>query len=189
MSSTLAAFIVAFVANLPAFLSKELRGTPSTIGVFSYLYLGWLLWYFFISSFNMEQAAKYLRPARKKQVRDISFQVIQSAASLTAAFFLGFLDPNPKQEHPYGFRAAQSAISLICFLSWLLFRRSSVQGKNLLRVCGGVASAVPLLLLLLLTSSVSTVRCVSRASLILLWLILLVYTRISYDERDREPAV
>jgi len=49
VSSTLAAFIVALVANLPAILPKQLSVTtnPSdSIGVLSYLYLVWMLWYF-----------------------------------------------------------------------------------------------------------------------------------------------
>src|ERR1700722_17204558 len=58
VSSTLAAFVVALGANLPALLPKGYRVTlnaPDPICAFSYLYLVWLGWYFFVSWFNMEQ--------------------------------------------------------------------------------------------------------------------------------------
>ena len=75
---------------------------------------GWLLVYFFFSTFNSEQAAD------QTERSDIFFHVVQSVVSFVAAYYLGFIVAGTT----YGLRAyffANLAIVVICGLSLNLF--------------------------------------------------------------------
>ena len=75
---------------------------------------GWLLVYFFFSTFNSEQADD------QTERSDIFFHVVQSVVSFAAAYYLGFIVAGTT----YGLRAyffANVAIVVICGLSLCLF--------------------------------------------------------------------
>jgi hypothetical protein len=175
IAGTLGAFFTALARNLPVDL-KEVSWpfqTDHTIDRFvRYGYLLWLLTYFFSSSVENQS-----RDEVKKW--DITYDVLQSVCSLTAAYFLGFILPD---QH-YGLSAyaiTNGAIFVICMFSLLWFGRGATLGVNRLRAAGVVISAVSVSLALLSTSQTYVLLAFGGLQ-VCLWAVLLAYIRIRLD--------
>ena len=197
VTSTLGAFFAALARNLPVSL-KEFNwhfNAAHTIDVFiRYSFLVWLLVYFFFSAFNDHVSEEISK-------KTLSFHIFQSAFSLGAAFFLGFLSPNAASNlapvdlaalarSPLGsgygwpaFLGAQGVICCICVLAYCLFRSDDSTNNaafNRLRIYGAVATFLPLIVLLFSTAEL-IVRSLAAVSLLALWWILGVYIRLCYE--------
>lgn len=140
VAGTMGAFFTAFARNLPTHLSQ--LGWPIdlnyTLDIFlRYAYLLWLLSYFFVSNLKFEAD---IMP----DTRDLFFDVVQSVASLTAAFFLDFLVNNSEHRGILTFAWPNAAILVICFLALILFKNDPAPGKQKLRAWGCILSGVSL---------------------------------------------
>src|SRR5689334_23022789 len=94
VAGTLGVFFTTVLRNLPVHL-HQVSSTPNwiyTLDLFGrYGYLLWLLVYFFISNFRIDQS---------EHEKDLQFDVIQSVVSLSALVALDFVVPG--QGFPVG---------------------------------------------------------------------------------------
>jgi len=100
-----------------------------------YGYLGWLLIYFFLSTFNSEQAED------QTERSDLFFHVVQSLFSFAAAYYLGFIVAGTTYElRAYFF--VNLAILVICGLSLYLFHKEKPGSFNTYRTAGVLLSGL-----------------------------------------------
>ncbi len=135
------AFFSAIIRSFPvdaqqiAWHGERIDWTATWDHIDRYGYLFWLLFYFFFSTFNSEQAEDQTgRP-------DVIFHVVQSVVSLGAAYYLGFIVAGTA----YGLRAyfaVNLAILVICGLSLYLFHKEKPYSFNTYRKTGVVLSGL-----------------------------------------------
>lgn len=145
VAGTMGAFFTALARNLPVHLKQFAWPCDwnYTLDLFvRYGYLLWLLFYFLVSNIRIDDE-DYVRSKW-----DIPFDVGQSACSLTAAFFLGFILP----DQPYklgAYAITNGVICAICVAAFALFDPSdAAKGIDRLRIAGGVISALSVVLAL-----------------------------------------
>jgi hypothetical protein len=145
VAGTMGAFFTALARNLPVHLKQFAWPCDwnYTLDLFvRYGYLLWLLFYFLVSNIRIDDE-DYVRSKW-----DIPFDVGQSACSLTAAFFLGFILP----DQPYklgAYAITNGVICAICIAALALFDPSdAAKGIDRLRIAGGVISALSVVLAL-----------------------------------------
>ena len=183
VAGTMGAFFAAFVRCLPVHL-KQRAWPPDpkyTIDLFvRYGYLLWLLFYFLVSNVGIDD--KDYKPNRW----DIIYDVGQSAFSLAAAFFLGFVVPD--QTYKLGaYAITNGVICAICFVArwWFRTRPGAQQGINRLRTAGGLISLFSLVFALVVravSGEPQTWVFMTFAGLLLvLVFILCAYFRIRLD--------
>jgi hypothetical protein len=138
-----------------------------------YSFLLWLFGYFFIA------AIKNKAPGTAPTWRDILFDVVQSAFSVIAALFLGFVLQVPRNDWGAYF-AASLAVTITGGLSLLLFAGTSTRKVNVLRFIALIVGLV-LLGLLLWQSAVapgppsSSTLTIVVIGQVVLWFVLLIY--------------
>jgi hypothetical protein len=181
VAGTMGAFFTALVRNLPVHLKQ--RAWPCdwnyTIDLFvRYGYLLWLLAYFLVSTVGIDD--ENYQPTKW----DITYDVGQSACSLTAAFFLGFILP----DQPYklgAYAITNGVICAICFVALWFFHAGATKGINRLRIAGGVISALSLVLALSVRAVIGApqtwVFIMFAVLLLVLILLLYAYVRIRID--------
>ncbi len=135
------AFFSAIIKSLPVDV-QQITWHPERIDwratwdhIDRYGYLGWLLVYFFFSTFNSEQADD------QTERSDLFFHIVQSVFSFTAAYYLGFIVAGTT----YGLLAyfsANVAIVVICGLSLCLFHEEKPSSFNTYRTAGLVLSGI-----------------------------------------------
>jgi hypothetical protein len=176
VAGTLGAFFTALVRTLPLYLKQaHWNFDPAyTADTFvRYGYLLWLLAYFFVSNLEIAQA-------KSLQKWDITYDILQSICSLTAAFFLGFILPDQRYGFPIAYVLTNGAIFVICLFSLIWFRKGALQGLNRLRGTGAVISAVSLLLALGTGETTGTFLIFAGLQAVL-WITLAAYVRIRMD--------
>lgn len=183
VAGTMGAFFTAFVRNLPVHLQQFAWPCDwnYTIDLFvRYGYLLWLLAYFLVSTVGIDDESY----GRAK--KDIAYDIGQSACSLTAAFFLGFILPD--QSYKLGaYAITNGVICAICFVALWLFHDppGAPQGVNHLRLAGGVISFLSLALALSVRTVIGApqtwVFIIFAGLLLILFFILLAYIRIRID--------
>jgi hypothetical protein len=117
VAGTLGAFFIAVARTLPGDIKQLVYSFNIDLGATTflrYMYLGWLIWYFFLSNLRRQ-------PDSPPYTNDIPFDVVQSVFALSAAFFLDFLTPNAHHGIRVAFTAANLAIFIICALAWFWF--------------------------------------------------------------------
>jgi hypothetical protein len=182
VAGTMGAFFTALARNLPVHLKQFAWPCDwnYTIDLFvRYGYLLWLLFYFLVSNIRIDDE-DYVRSKW-----DIPFDVGQSACSLTAAFFLGFILP----DQPYklgAYAITNGVICAICFAAFALFDPSdAAKGINRLRIAGGVISFLSIVLALVVREVMGApptwVFGMFAGLLFSLILILVAYYRIRID--------
>ncbi|HLW53468.1 MAG TPA: hypothetical protein VKW06_11550 [Candidatus Angelobacter sp.] len=126
VAGSLGAFFTSLARTLPGDIRNvTVETAPHT--VLRYLYMIWFISYFFVS--NLRTQSNEI-----PEVREIPFDVIQSIAGLTAAFFLDFLVTN--EHHGISaFAAASFAIAAICGFALFWFRRDE-PGLQIARLIG-----------------------------------------------------
>lgn len=183
VAGTLGALFFSIARNLPDHISQAtfplIWNHPFweyTLSVWlKYLYVAWLIAYFLVSAMDNEHPASISRP------RDIFFDVVQSTASIVAAFCLGFIIAIPDLGVA-AYRGPLGAIALICFLSLGLFYANARTGVNALRTIGGVLAAIGLALTYVSKDWGLWLYISLFVLQIMLWFTLLAYLRIGFDE-------
>lgn len=184
VAGTLGVFFVALISNLPTHLSQikwpeDYKSIKYTFQVFlSYGYLLWLLFYFFISNLKNEIL-------KKAGVKDLIFDVAQSAVAFYAAYKLGFITLNLNLDF-LAFAYANLSIFIICILSLVMFGCKSEKDTNLIRLYGSLISIATFFTARHFYSenSVDTLLpyIVLTISLLFLWVILWPFIVIRIDE-------
>jgi hypothetical protein len=183
VAGTMGAFFTALVRNLPVHLKQFAWPCDwnYTIDLFvRYGYLLWLLTYFLVSTVGIDDEGY------EATKRDIIYDVGQSAFSLTAAFFLGFVLPD--QHYKLGaYAITNGVICAICFVAlwWFHDARSATKGINRLRGAGGVISLLSLALALSVRAGMGApqtwIFIIFAGFLFVMILILVAYIRIRMD--------
>jgi hypothetical protein len=144
IAGSIGAFFSALTRNLPLHF-EEFSRTPDFLYTLDrflrYGYLLWLLAYFFTSNLRNN-------PATAPKRWEVSFDVLQSACALAAAFGLGFIAPGSGfSVDSYGWTmgVANAAILVISVFSLIWFRKVARE-FNPHRTWGAVASALALLI-------------------------------------------
>ncbi len=180
------AFFTAFVRFLPVHLRQYVWPCDPkfdlkyTIDLFvRYGYLLWHLFYFLVSTVGTD--TKDYNP----DGWDITYDVGQSALSLAAAFFLGFVVPD--QTYKLGaYAITNGVICAICFVAlwWFHTRPGANEGINRLRAAGGI-SLISLVFALVVRAAggecKTWVFIVFAGLLLLLFFILGAYRHVRLD--------
>ncbi len=146
-----------------------------------YGYLLWLIAYFLIS-------ATYDAEGGELRWRDIWFDVLQSAFSFLAAFFLGFIGATEHYEFRSAYAVTNVAIIFISLFSLWLFGFESEPVLNWLRGLGLLISVVSFLLTFRPMPDTHALRWFAGL-LVGLWLILLAYIRFRLDKKKLLDAM
>jgi hypothetical protein len=177
VAGTAGAFFIAFARTIP----EHLKGF--TLDLFlRYGLLLWLLAYLFASSVNNDQENA------PRNWRDVVFDIGQTIASLFSAVVLGFM----AQGVQWGWGAyavTLGTIFLICVISWLLFRRRATTLFNGLRLSGAVVSGGCFVVLVLIRELTVGMLWLLGATLLVLFVILIVFLYISVDARPNADAL
>ena len=184
VAGTLGVFFVALISNLPEHLSQikwpeDFKSTKYTFQVFlSYGYLLWLLSYFFISNLKNEIL-------KKAGVKDLIFDVIQSAVAFYAIYKLGFITLKLNLDF-LSFAYANLSIFIICLFSLIMFGCKSKKDINLLRLYGAVISIVSFFTAkYFFTENFGDTLCpyiILTISFLLLWVVLWLFIAVSVDD-------
>src|SRR6267378_2971978 len=135
VAGTLGALFAALASNLPQFLGANYP--PQGVSHFRlcvrYGYAIWLLAYFFISNLNN-------RDEPDPNGNDLTFDIVQSIASLGALYWMGFVEPGHDQLLDVHFSSALIAVNLavaiICLAALLLLRTVMKTRANILIAIG-----------------------------------------------------
>jgi len=176
VAGTLGAFFSLLVRNIP--LDWQERSWPGDFNYTAdrfirYGYLFWFIAYFLISNLDND----YQDPA--PTWKELFYDVVQSAGALTAAFFLGFGQPDAHYRL-YAHAIFSGEIALICTVSLIFFHKNATAGVNLLRAVGGVISFAAVALALW-SDEQKAVFVLLGALHLGLWAVLLSYLRIRVD--------
>ncbi|HWZ57819.1 MAG TPA: hypothetical protein VNW46_02495 [Gemmatimonadaceae bacterium] len=188
VAGTLGALFTAVARNLPLdvlaavhwFQSHQPFQIDYTLDrVVRYGYLFWLLTYFFTSSVE-------LLVRDNVQKWDIPYDLLQSACTLIAAFFLGFIVPD-QHYGLFAYAVTAGAIAVICLFSLIWFGDGAPPGVNRLRAMGLVLALI-CLVVAYIGPLQTGVLCALLALLVGLALVLWAYICVRLDAAQPTTA-
>jgi hypothetical protein len=152
---TLGSFFSAFYLGLPrdvnAVAASRLVTADNLDRLVRYSFFFWLLVYFFTSTIRKESRQTENAAAPKAPaVKDLVFDVVQTASALTAATFLGFIRPTDyaisRDSYVLAVAVALGAVGVICVVSLVVFGCDAGEREfNLMRQSGLKMSLLGLL--------------------------------------------
>jgi hypothetical protein len=157
-----------------------------TVDVFlSYLYMVWLMVYFFVTSFDTDQANRQADKGREPHTRgEITYDVLQSIAATIVVYRFTPSANGTTHHSPIDFAWANWAILFISFTALIFFREDTTENIQTLRGSAAILAVLSLVLIKGLPANLG----LSISLLILLaglTFLLGVYTY----RRLREPSV